>query len=126
MAKLNDYTSYGDNYSASALWDKIKNVALKAGVKVIYAALLLYYVATSSDVSKADKAKIFGALGYFILPVDLIPDFTPLIGYTDDMTALLGALRAVWGNVTPAMEAKAKDKLKEWFGTISRNDLKLF
>ena len=126
MAKLNDYTSYGDNYSASALWDKIKNVALKAGGKVIYAALLLYYVAISPNVSKADKAKIYGALGYFILPVDLIPDFTPLIGYTDDMSALLWALRTVWSNITPAIETKAKDKLKEWFGTISRNDLKLF
>lgn len=57
--------------------------------KMVYAVLLLYYVATDSNVSTADKAKIYGALEYFILPIVLIPDITPGIGYTDDMAALM-------------------------------------
>ena len=108
------------------MWNKIKNVAQKAGVKVVYAVLLLYYISTDENVSAGDKAKIYGALGYFILPIDLIPDITPGIGYTDDMAALLWALKAVWDNITPDIERKAKEKLHEWFGTIRESDLKLF
>lgn len=126
MGKVTDYSSYGSNYSESKLWDKIKQVARKAGIKVVYAVLLLYYVATDKNVSKADKAKIYGALGYFILPIDLIPDMTPGVGYTDDMAALLWALHAVWSNVTPEIERKAKACLREWFGEVREEDLKLF
>lgn len=126
MGKVTDYSSYGSNYSESKLWDKIKQVARKAGIKVVYAVLLLYYVATDKNVSTADKAKIYGALGYFILPIDLIPDMTPGVGYTDDMAALLWALHAVWSNVTPEIEKKAKACLREWFGEVREEDLKLF
>ena len=126
MKTLVDYSSYKNNYSESGLWNKIKKVAQKAGVKVVYAVLILYYVATDENVSAADKAKIYGALGYFILPIDLIPDITPGVGYTDDMAALVWALHAVWSNVTPEIEAKAKNKLKEWFGEENERDLKLF
>ena len=126
MKTQDDYSSYANHYSPSKLWDKIKSVARKAGVKAIYAALLLYYVATDENVSKEDKLKIYGALGYFILPIDLIPDFTPVIGYTDDITALLWALRVVWSNVTPAIKAKARNKLNEWFADVNESELKLF
>lgn len=85
-------------------------MAQKAGVKVVYAVLLLYYVAIDENVSAGDKAKIYGALGYFILPIDFIPDITPGVGYTDDMAALLWALKAVWDNITPDIERKAKAK----------------
>ena len=114
------YSSY---YSESDRWSKIKSVAKKAGVKVIYAALLLYYVLDSPDVSKADKAKIYGALGYFILPIDLIPDVIPVVGYSDDLAALLWALHAVWSNVTPEIKAKAMYKLQEWFGYVEEVEL---
>lgn len=126
MKALNDYSSYKGNYSESRLWDKIGKVAQKAGVKVVYAALLLFYVATDKNVPVEDKAKIFGALGYFILPFDLIPDAIPVAGYTDDLAALFWALHAVWSNVTPSIEAKAKQKLKEWFGQVDENELRLF
>lgn len=126
MKQITNYSAYSKNYSETELWNKVKKVAQQAGVKIIYAVLLLYYVATDKNVSMADKAKIYGALGYFILPLDLIPDTIPMVGYTDDFTALIWALRAVWSNITPEIEVKAKAKLKEWFGDINENDLKLF
>ena len=115
--------SYQSNYSESGLWKKVKSVAKKAGIKTIYMVLLLHYVLKSPDVSLEDKAKIYGALGYFILPIDLIPDFIPAVGYSDDVAALAFALHAVWKNVTPEIKEQAQRKLREWFGSFDPYEL---
>ena len=115
--------SYQSNYSESGLWKKVKSVAKKAGIKTIYMVLLIHYVLKSPDVPLEDKAKIYGALGYFILPIDLIPDFIPVVGYSDDVAALAFALHAVWKNVTPEIKEQAQHKLREWFGSFDPYEL---
>ena len=115
--------SYQSNYTESGLWKKVKSVAKKAGIKTIYMVLLLHYVLKSPDVPLEDKAKIYGALGYFILPIDLIPDFIPAVGYSDDVAALAFALHAVWKNVTPEIKEQAQRKLREWFGSFDPDEL---
>ena len=115
--------SYQSNYSESGLWKKVKSVAKKAGIKTIYMVLLLHYVLKSHYVPLEDKAKIYGALGYFILPIDLIPDFIPVVGYSDDVAALAFALHAVWKNVTPEIKEQAQRKLREWFGSFDPYEL---
>lgn len=114
---------YQDNYNESSLWNKVKKFAKKAGLKVIYLVLLLYYVLQSETVSMTDKAKIYGALGYFILPVDFIPDAIPVVGFTDDFAALVACVIAVSSNITPEIEQQAKDKLAEWFGNFDEEEL---
>lgn len=113
-----DLTKYQGHYSENNFWSKLSKVAKSAGVKVVYAALLLFYVLKSKDTSGEDRAKIVGALGYFILPLDLIPDWLPALGFTDDLAALTWALYAVAKNLTPDVKANAKAKLSEWFGEL--------
>lgn len=115
--------NYKSNYSENGLWKKILKVAKKAGAKTIYMVLLLYNTLKSSDVPLKNKAKIYGALGYFILPMDLIPDLIPIVGYSDDVTALASALYSVWKNVTPEIKQQAQKKLVEWFGNINTTEL---
>ena len=119
---MEDLTKYEKHYSEESLADKISKVAKKAGIKVIYAALLLYYVVKNPKTTKADRAKILGALGYFILPIDIIPDAIPIAGFTDDLAALTWAIYAVAKNVTPEIKAQAKAKLKDWFGDEYNED----
>ena len=71
------------------------------------------------------KAKfvIIGALGYFIFPVDLIPDFIPVAGYTDDLTALMAALVMVAFYINEDTKKKARERLKVWFGSYDESDL---
>ena len=124
---MEELTRYQKHYSEESLAAKIAKVAKKAGIKVIYAALLLYYVLKSHQTPKKDRNKILGALGYFILPFDLIPDWIPVVGFTDDLAALTWALYAVSKNVTPEVKALAKAKLHDWFGDYdeaSLDDLK--
>ena len=63
-----DIQKYEKHYDDNAFWEKLQKFARKAGIKVTYAALLLYYVLKSPTTSGKDRAKIIGALGYFILP----------------------------------------------------------
>ena len=117
-----DVTVYQKNYSETGFWNKLRKAAVKAGAKVVYCALLLYYILQSPGVSARDKALIVGALGYFILPVDLVPDLLPLVGYTDDLAALTGSIMAVKANLTPEIKAAAQAKLSEWFGDDAATD----
>lgn len=104
------------NYSEDGLKDKLTRIARKAGIKVVYAVLVAYYAVQSDALSFGDKARLYGALGYFILPVDLIPDTFIGMGYTDDLAALLFVLRTVSDNITPEVKSKAEERLRTWFG----------
>ena len=123
MRTPNEIEKYQDRYSESGLQRKIKSAARWAGAKVMYAVLLLYYVLQSPTISKADKSKIYGALGYFILPTDLVVDFLPIVGYSDDLAALMIALHAVATNITPEIKAQAQAKLTKWFGQQSQKKI---
>ena len=120
MKPPKDIEKYQEHYDEGKFGKKLPNVARKAGSKLVYAALLLYYILRSKTVSNADKTKIYGALGYFLLPLDILPDFIPLVGYTDDLTAIIWAVHTVWKNLTPDIKAQAAAKTREWFGDFDQ------
>ncbi|CAH0344562.1 YkvA family protein [Bacillus sp. CECT 9360] len=105
------------HYSDEKFWSKLKRFGKKAGSSVVYAVLLLYYTLQKPEVPAKVKATIIGALGYFILPLDLIPDLVPGIGFTDDLGAVGLALIQVAMYIDEDTKDKAKAKLTEWFGT---------
>ena len=110
--------NYQKYYSESGLFAKIGKVCRKAGMKAIYMALLLYYVLVDENTPLKHKATLLGALGYFILPIDLIPDFLPIAGFTDDIAPLTACIHTVRSNITPSVKAKAADKLNDWFTDV--------
>ncbi len=112
--------SWSRFYSQTALFTKIIQVAQKAGIKVIYLVLLLFYTLQQSSTPKYAKSIILGALGYFILPTDFVADFIPMVGFSDDLTALLAATAAVALYVTKETKAKAKERLNVWFTSVDK------
>ncbi|MEQ2526606.1 YkvA family protein [Bacillaceae bacterium CLA-AA-H227] len=104
------------HYSEDKFWTKLKKFAVKAGHSVVYTALLLFYTLQKPDLPKKARITILAALGYFILPVDLIPDFAVGIGFTDDLGALGVALIQVAMHIDDEVKQKAKAKLTDWFG----------
>lgn len=108
--------SHRTQYSEISFWDKVKKFAMTAGRDVIGRALVLYYCLQDPNTPAKAKTIILGALGYFISPIDAIPDFTPAVGYTDDMGALVLALTIVSMHINKEHREKAKEKLAEWFG----------
>lgn len=117
---------YQEHYSESGLFSKIGKVCKKAGMKVIYYVLLLYYVLIDENIPWEQKGIIIGALGYFILPVDLIPDFIPVAGYADDIAALTACIKAVMDSITPSVKQKAVQKLTDWFVDVEYSKVEEF
>jgi uncharacterized membrane protein YkvA (DUF1232 family) len=111
------------NYSDGAFWAKVKHFAKKAGAKVIYYALLLYYAHASLETPAWARIVILGALAYFICPFDLTPDIVPIVGFLDDLAILVAALKAVQVCITPEVKSDAKSKLGDWFGDVDEAEL---
>ncbi|CAM4174068.1 YkvA family protein [Shewanella aquimarina] len=104
-----------DGYSDESFWHKVKQFAKLAGREVIDNALCLYYAAQRPDTPKWAKTVIFGALAYFITPLDAIPDLTPVVGFSDDLGALAAALAMVSMYVDDKVKQQAAAKTSAWF-----------
>jgi uncharacterized membrane protein YkvA (DUF1232 family) len=111
--KLTALFKYVDYYSESELFQKMAGWGIKVGIEILYYALVLFYVLADEKVSMKNKLIIMGALGYFILPTDLVADFIPVFGFSDDAAFLSFALMSVSHAITPEIKEKAKNKLKE-------------
>ncbi len=122
--ELPDFMSYANKFSQSEFVEKISRIAKRAGAKLVYAALILYYTLQSDRVSKTDKAIIIGALGYMISPLDVIPDAIPIAGLTDDFAVLMYVLKKVWTDIDPAIVEQAKEKLSKWFDGEEIDEIK--
>lgn len=113
--RLPDFMSYKDDFTKSGFIEKISRIAKRAGAKLVYAALILYYTLESDKVPLKDKAVIIGALGYLISPLDLVPDAIPIAGLGDDLAVLIYVIDKVWGEVSEEVKAKARGRLATWF-----------
>lgn len=103
------------NYSEASFWEKLKKFALLAGKDVTEKALILFYAYQQPETPLRAKAVIVGALSYFILPTDAIPDIVPVAGYADDLGALAAALLTVAIYITPEVKELARKKMQDWF-----------
>jgi uncharacterized membrane protein YkvA (DUF1232 family) len=90
-------------------WRKARKVACR--LPFAEDLLAAYYCAFDHGTPLKVKAALIGALAYFVLPFDFIPDMLPVLGYTDDAAVLLTALRLVSGHVTDAHRAAARAAL---------------
>lgn len=92
-------------------WRTVKRAASR--IPFMDEVVAAYYCAFDRDTPFKAKAIIFGALGYFILPTDAIPDFVLGLGFTDDIAVLTAALGTVRAHVKPAHRKAAQRALAE-------------
>mgnify|MGYP003625975504 CR=1 FL=1 len=112
-----DHNEFENAYTDTGFWQKLKRYALLAGREVVEKALLLYYAMQEEAAPAWAKATIAGALGYFIVPLDAIADFTPAAGYADDLGVLVLAVAAVSRYINDDVRQKTQRRLEQWFGT---------
>lgn len=95
-----------------SFWTKIK-----ATVGVVPFAdqfVAIWYCAMDPRTPTKVKAILLGALAYFVLPFDIIPDVIVGLGYGDDLAVLVGAVRAVWPHITEEHRSRARDTIRSW------------
>ena len=90
-------------------WPKIRKVAAK--LPFIEDLLAAYYCAFDRETPRHVQAALIGALAYFILPFDFIPDMLPVLGFTDDAAVLVTAMRMVSTHIKPQHRDAAKGAL---------------
>ena len=116
MSNLTPTTFSAESYSDEGFWEKVTRFARRAGREVIEKALWLHYAAQDEKTPVWAKTTMYGALAYFILPADMIPDLIPGAGFTDDLGALAAAITTVAVYITPAVKERAAMQVAHWFG----------
>ncbi|ARP92396.1 hypothetical protein CAL14_00380 [Bordetella genomosp. 9] len=110
------HPSYEAAYTAPRFWRKLARHAKGAGRQAVEKALWLYYALQDPKTPKWAKRVIYGALGYFVLPLDALPDLIPGAGYTDDVAVMAAALATVAFYIGDDVKRQAAAKLLQWFG----------
>lgn len=102
-------------YSDKQFLEKVKSFGLQAGRGLVEQAYVMWYALHAPRTPVTAKLTIAGALAYWILPIDMLPDVLPAVGFTDDFTTIASAMTAVAASITPEIRAKAKAKTETLF-----------
>ncbi|MBO0197262.1 MULTISPECIES: YkvA family protein [Vibrio] len=92
-------------------WRKMKGSVKKAGEEIAVMGIKSWLAMADSNTSARHKAILGGALAYFVLPTDMVPDVLAGVGFTDDMAALTLAANSVGNAITDEHEEQAREKL---------------
>ncbi len=110
-AKPQDFTPYIEHFNEISFQEKLERIGHLLGDNILLPLLRIYYILRSHDTPTTAKLYIMGALGYFIFPMDLIPDFLPsLFGFSDDLIVIGIILRQVEKYSTPEVELLARER----------------
>ena len=93
----------------------LKKILLTAGRAIAQPALEGFELIMDNSTPPQVRVSIMGALTYLIVPVDLIPDFIPASGFSDDLVALTAVISLWQHHLTPEMKFRARCKLDKWF-----------
>ena len=102
---------YGKYFSERQFGRKLKKLSGKLGSTMLYHLIVLYELMMDKRIPAKTRMIFVAALGYFILPSDLVADFLPALGYTDDLAFLTYALASATDYLTPEIREKAKAKV---------------
>jgi uncharacterized membrane protein YkvA (DUF1232 family) len=101
-------------------WSKLRSSL--ARIPFAEDAVAAFYCATDSSTPTKAKAILLGALAYFVMPVDAVPDFIALLGFTDDAAVLMAAIQTVRANLRPDHYDRARETLASLARSAERED----
>tara|TARA_R110001592_G_scaffold7032_3_gene39472 strand:- start:3629 stop:4006 length:378 start_codon:yes stop_codon:yes gene_type:complete len=96
--------------SEKRLIKKIRSALHSIGSDAVNQALTLYYTLRAPETPVWCRTVILGSLAYFISMIDGIPDLTPILGFTDDISVMAAAIATVSQYITPEIKQKAQEK----------------
>ncbi|HDO27016.1 MAG TPA: DUF1232 domain-containing protein [Bacteroidetes bacterium] len=111
--KLSAYSKY---FNEKKLFKKLKSVSGAISANMLYYILVLFYLVSDKSVPFKTRMIFAAALGYLILPTDLVSDFIPGLGFTDDAALIAFAAGQAVNYVTPEIKAKSLNTLEKLVG----------
>jgi len=106
--------NYSISFSDESFWKKIAKLPEAAGCTLLRSAFYLYFLLLSSEIPLWARASIVAVLGYFVCPIDVLPDFLPGgIGYTDDLAVMVKLLDQLDHFANDNIRKKVNDLLPE-------------
>lgn len=121
MKLLKDIRQYIKYYDELQLADKLKVAGKKIGSKVVFYVLIMVILISDTRIPLRVRLVFMAALGYLILPTDLVADLLPVIGFTDDIAFLTYAISSAREYITPEVKDKAKAKLGKWIDEVAED-----
>ncbi len=109
--KKSDILKYRKYYDENRLSEKIFSVIGKVGSGALYYVFLLLLLVSDKKIPTKVRLVFMAALGYFILPSDIIADILPGLGFTDDIAFLTYAVNSASRYITPELKEKAREKM---------------
>ena len=101
----------------SEIWDKLKTYALKAGRVATKPILTFYHVMRDCETTTLEKALIYGAIAYIVIPADLFPrKVLGFLGILDDAAVIAYVYKRISNKITAEITNKVEDTLDQWFG----------
>src|SRR5919108_3002927 len=91
-------------------WTKVRRVV--ARIPFAEDLVAAYYCALDRDTPGYVRATLLGAVAYFVMPADLVPDFLAGLGFTDDATVIAAAIAAVGRHLEPRHRERARERLQ--------------
>lgn len=117
------WQAYRRFFNRFALLGKAKRLARRLGTGALYSILLLFYAYKRKETPAWAKRTILGILGYFIAPIDALPDLTPIVGYTDDLGIVAFGLVAIAAYIDDEVRQKARNKVEQWLGEVDESEI---
>lgn len=109
--------------NTKSILEYIKTRANRLGQGLVYTVLLMYFAWKRPDTPAWAKRVIIGAAAYLLAPIDAIPDLTPFIGFTDDISVLSASLIAIAYYVNDEVKFQAKAAMNSYFNNIDAKSI---
>ncbi len=120
MGITKNIKQYIDHYDESELFSMLKVAGKKLGSQVVLYVLILFTLIGDSKIPVKVRFVFMAAIGYLILPTDLIADILPVIGFTDDIAFLTYVISNATEYITPEIKEQARGKMGKWIKTDSK------
>lgn len=114
MRKVDKLSGYGKYYDENSFLTTLKKLIFKLSEDVVVRILMLWFLLVSGRVPIKTRLLIVAALGYLVMPADLVSDFIPALGFADDVAFLTYAFKQTSRYMDESIRKKAVEKLQRW------------
>jgi len=121
MSRKDKLSGYEKYYDENNFLTKLRKLVFRLGEEVVIHVLMLWFLLLSGKVPLKTRLLIMAALGYLVMPADLVSDFIPALGFTDDVAFLTYAFNQTSRYMDESIRKKAVEKLQRWIAPGEKN-----